>query len=210
MPQVIDGIILAAGKSERFGQPKVLQTFLGESFVTRIITHLRDVGVRNISLVLGYRAGEFISQIPQSGFPFIVINKQYESGQFSSLQAGVKTIGENISGVLMTLVDCPHISSQVYQSVYDVAQSNPEKVIIPTYQTQGGHPIYLPKPILGKITQASATDNLRDLLRQEQNKIHRIELNEPGLIRDIDTPEDLFALEQLYSKSLMKSHLSEE
>ncbi len=199
LPQ-IDAVILAAGKSERFGQPKVLQTFLGEPFVSRIIHRLRDSGVRNVSLVLGHNAGEYIPQIPQSGFPYIVINKNYELGQFASLQVGINSVNNNIDGVMLTLIDCPHISSEAYQMVMSESTNYPEKIIIPTYQSKGGHPVYLPAWFFPKIRNADPSDNLRNLFRDHHSSIHRFEVPDEGITQDIDTPEDLAKLERMVTK----------
>mgnify|MGYP006301433061 CR=1 FL=1 len=201
MLPVIDAIILAAGKSERFGRPKVLQTFLGEPFVTRIITNLREAGVRNVSLVMGYKAGEYIRQLPQSGFPYIVINSNYEKGQFSSLQVGLESVNENADGVIMTLVDCPHLPLKVYKDLVDAACAHPDKVIIPTYQSKGGHPIFLPGILFDEILGSDPDENLRDLLTRHPGLIYRHPVKEPGITMDIDTPEDLVRLEKIYGRS---------
>jgi len=195
----IDAVILAAGKSERFGQPKVLHSFLGEPFVSRIIDGFRQAGVRNISLVLGHNAGEYLRRIPQSGFPYIVINKDYELGQFSSLQVGIRSINNNADGALMTLIDCPHILDTTYDTVVKEAIENPEQIIIPSFKSRGGHPVYLPKWFFSKILDAPPTENLRRLFDDHHTAIHRCEVSDKGITMDIDTLDDLEQLEKLFA-----------
>lgn len=199
MPPKFDAVILAAGKSERFGQPKVLHSFLGEPFVSRIIDGFRQAGVRNVSLVLGYNAGEYFRRIPQSGFPYIVINKEYELGQFSSLQVGIQSINTDADGTLMTLIDCPHILNTTYEAVVEQAIEHPENIIIPSFKSSGGHPVYLPKWFFSKILDAPPSENLRRLFDEYHTDIHRCEVSDKGITMDIDTLDDLEQLEQLFA-----------
>lgn len=195
----IDAVILAAGKSERFGQPKVLHSFLGEPFVSRIIKGFRQAGVRNITLVLGHNAGEYIREIPQSGFPYIVINRDYELGQFSSLQAGIRSINKDADGILMTLIDCPHILDTTYDTVVKKAIEFPENIVIPSFNSRGGHPVYLPKWFFSKIMEAPPSGNLRHLFDNHTASIQRCEVSDKGITMDIDTFDDLKQLEKLFA-----------
>ena len=199
MPNNIAGIILAAGKSTRFGAPKVLQSFLGTSFVTCIANALRYSGIENIRLVLGHKFEEISPQIPNRDSFKIVKNRDYELGQFSSLQAGIRDLSTNVAGIVMCLVDHPHLSPETYQTVTNAARQNPDSIVIPTYQNRGGHPVYIPGSLFPQITDANpAKTTLRDIFGQHRDQINRVPVNEPGIRWDIDTPEDLRRIEAEY------------
>jgi len=188
-------LILAAGKSARFGAPKVLQVYRGVPFLARITPFLRNAGVEEITLVLGHEAEKLMPRIPQTENVRFVVNKKYEDGQFSSLQAGILSLDFEVSGVLMCLIDQPHLQQATYAVIVKRALALPEKIILPRYKSRGGHPVYLPRWIFSEITAQLSTATLRDLFSRFQEQIVRVDVDDPGIREDIDTPEDLRRLE---------------
>jgi CTP:molybdopterin cytidylyltransferase MocA len=195
----IGAIILAAGKSKRFGAPKVLQTFLGKPFTRCIIDNLIASGLSDeIVLVLGHNATEFSEKLPDLKPARVITNKNYEKGQFSSIQCGLRSLAETVDGVLMSLIDQPHIQRKTYQQVIQQAHLRQNHIIIPTYSLHGGHPIYLPKQLFKPILTEKVSSNLRNVLREHTKQIFRIEVEDSGVLRDTDYPEDLKRNESLY------------
>ncbi len=113
----LSAIILAAGRSQRFGAPKVLQRFNGIPFLTKIKNNLQQAGLGEMILVLGHQARELIPGLPEAEDFKIVINERYDLGQLSSLQAGLKKVNPHAQGVMMCLVDQPHVPCSVYQAL---------------------------------------------------------------------------------------------
>jgi len=208
-------VILAAGKSERMGAPKVLQSFLGESFLSRIAAALRAAGVERIVLVLGHQAAQLQTQLPSVVGLQVVTNHDYEAGQFSSLQAGMRALPPQCAGTLLCLIDQPHLFASTYQQILSSARSAPTQVVIPIYNCHRGHPLYLPARLFAEILQANAADSLsrlcsisrlrsiklRNILAQKPEQITTVAVADPGILEDIDTPADLHRLEQLYPLS---------
>ncbi|MBD3276349.1 MAG: NTP transferase domain-containing protein [Candidatus Marinimicrobia bacterium] len=197
----VGAIILAAGKSERFGSPKVLQSFLEQPYTIRILNNLQSAGISsdNVVLILGHKFEEFRPQLPDLGSTKIIDNLNYELGQFSSIRAGIAEHTETaVQGVLMCLVDQPHLLPETFQAVLDAAQDNPEKIIIPTYQDRGGHPVFIPEYLFQVILDHSDVNTLRDVFNQHRESIKRISVDDPGLLKDTDYPEDLEDMESLY------------
>jgi molybdenum cofactor cytidylyltransferase len=189
-------VILAGGKSTRFGAPKVLQSFRDTPFLLCITRPLLQAGVENITLVLGHQAEQLISAVPEVEKLQIIINKNYEAGQFSSIQAGMKGVPDSLAGILLCLIDQPHIRPATYRTVLDEARRVAKKVWIPTYRSKQGHPVYLPGWLLAEIKRQPASISLRDLLFRFANEIEKVEVNDPGILEDMDTPEDLQRLEK--------------
>ncbi|MBS1271240.1 MAG: Bifunctional IPC transferase and DIPP synthase [Candidatus Marinimicrobia bacterium] len=122
----IAGIILAAGKSSRFGAPKVLQSFLGTPFILRISDALQSAGIPDILLVLGHEFEQLFPKVPSKDSFQIVENPDYELGQFSSLQASIRSLPADVAGTVMCLVDHPHISVGTYRTVVTAARQDPD------------------------------------------------------------------------------------
>lgn len=194
-------IVLAAGRSERFGAPKVLQSFKGIPFLTRIRKHLQVVGIFKIVLVLGHQADDLVEQLPEKEHFKIVVNENYQLGQMSSLQKGLQAIQTSVKGVLMCLVDQPHVSLSVYQQLLQTAVQHHNQFLIPEFKGRGGHPIIIPADFFQEILDTDARKfTLKDVLRLNHEFVRRVNVNDSSILEDIDTKEMLKLLEKKYSK----------
>ncbi len=195
----MSAMILAGGESRRFGAPKVLQSFCDAPFLSRIVDALVASGLQQIHLVLGHKAEKFRRKLPATKPLHIVKNRDYKYGQFSSIQTGVKALDDQTLGVLSCLIDQPHILPYTYHAVIMNACSSPKNIIIPTYESRGGHPVYIPRALFSEIIASPPSSTLREIFDTHSDKILRVEINDPGLIEDIDTRNDLRRIETLYA-----------
>jgi molybdenum cofactor cytidylyltransferase len=85
------GLILAAGESSRMGRDKALLPFRGRTFLEAIVHTLRTAGIEGIAVVLGHHAEE-IQRAARLDKVETVVNPDYQLGQTSSLQAGLKAV----------------------------------------------------------------------------------------------------------------------
>ena len=194
----IGAVILSGGRSRRFGAPKILQRFLGENFLLRIYRNLADARFSPRILVLGFQAEELRTRLKIPADLILAVNPRPERGQFSSIQTGLAQLAENGAqpvGALICLVDQPHLSARTYLEMRSLAEEHPERAIVPTYGGRGGHPVYLPSRLFPVTLQAPENTTLRDILRRPDARTLRAELPDPGILEDIDTPEDLARLE---------------
>lgn len=196
----LGALILAGGKSERFGAPKVLQSFRGELFLVRIVNALVEAGSKKIFLVLGPQAQQHCARLPQFNSVTVVCNENYHYGQFSSVQAGVRASGEDpVSGILLCLIDQPQIRPETFSTLVQAARQNPQHILIPSYQNRNGHPIYLPRWLFPTILAAPITANLRQILSCHVEAMIKVPVADAGILADIDTPADLDRLEKIDS-----------
>ena len=84
----VAGLILAAGKSERMGRPKLMLDFHGKTFLEHIFEEASQSALTEVKVVLGHNAERVQSQFPSLEGKWIV-NPDYERGQLSSIQCGL-------------------------------------------------------------------------------------------------------------------------
>ena len=198
----IGAVILAAGKSERFGAPKIFQSFLGVPFFTRITDCLREAGIQKVVLVLGHKAEIFMPQLSCLEHLQVVINTRHGEGQFSSVQAGIGAGDASVAGVLLCLIDQPHLTADLYRALVQKALLFPTKIIIPSYDSRGGRPVHIPRRLFAEILAEPSTSTLRTVIQRYPRDILKMAVDEPGILEDIDTREDLVRLEKKIHKSL--------
>jgi molybdenum cofactor cytidylyltransferase len=180
------GCILSAGLSRRMGSPKALLTIEGETFLERIVRLMREAGISDIWVV--YHQKEIREKGPE-GINWIY-NGEPEKGQLHSLRLFVKTILEKDSpGFVMTPVDHPLVTVKTYQKL--VEKVGLGKILIPTYKKRRGHPTFFPKSTYRDLLDAPLEIGARYVIRKRKELVLEIPVDDPGILVDIDTPQDL-------------------
>lgn len=186
----IAGLILAAGEGRRIGKTKSLLEINGVSFLQMVADNLKRSGCVTITVVCGSDADEVRKEARQIPIDCI-FNKNWQLGQYSSLRAGLKSLSQDISGVLVTLVDHPFVLPETYKKLMDAFVKSPHSIVKPVYDSRSGHPIVIPQDIIDEIKQSSDKLTLRDVLSKYEDRIMRITVDDPGILKDIDTLQDL-------------------
>lgn len=180
-------VVLAAGKSSRFGSLKQLQEFAGISLVGAAVRLAEDTcGPRSI-LVTGNRWKTVSAACsPLSGF--MVVNTEYEKGISSSISAGVRCISDTADGVLLMLADQPLITKQHLQDLVDAFRDSPDSIVASAYAGTSGPPIIFPRSKFAELMALSGDQGARSVLKSAQG-VRLISFEDAAL--DIDRPGDL-------------------
>lgn len=186
----VSAIILAAGQSTRMGYPKALAQFDGRSFLRTVMMHFEQAGVKDLMVVLGHESGRITQELSleETGF---VINDNYEMGQFSSFQTGVRALPKDVTGVFLALVDQPQIGAEVIRTVRASFSAKPERIVLPTYRGRRGHPTLFPCRLFEEIRAAPPTISARDILAAHQGDILEVDVPDESILWNINTERDL-------------------
>jgi CTP:molybdopterin cytidylyltransferase MocA len=188
--EVLSGIVLAAGKSKRMdGYIKALLPVHGESFLERIVRSMSSVHVDEILVVLGCRHGEIERAVNLKDAQF-VINSEWRKGQLSSLRAGVQRLSSGSRGIIFTPVDHPLVEISTYERLIDTWRREEGRIVIPTYRGRKGHPALFPERVFNKILHEELPGGARDIIYQEKERTVFLSVDDPGVVFDIDTPDD--------------------
>ncbi len=190
---MISAIILAAGESSRFGEPKVLYKINNKSFLELILENILKIkDINEIILVLGYNFNEIVKKINKSKNIRIVENKNYKNGQLSSFQTGIKNIRRDNKGIFMILVDYPFVKYETYKKMIDTfKEKNYQNIVIPTYNNKKGHPVIFPFKLIKEILNAPLNEGARYVVNKYKNLIKLIETDDKYILKDIDYKKDL-------------------
>ncbi|THV35600.1 nucleotidyltransferase family protein [Glycomyces buryatensis] len=185
------GLVLAAGAGRRFGQPKALVEYDGRSLLDRAVATLREGGCRQVLAVLGAQAEQAMGAAKEPFTP--VLNRRWGQGMSTSLQAGLAAIPERYDGVVVTLVDLPHIRPEAVRRLIAAADDGAE-LAAATYDGERGHPMFFSRKHFDGIAADAAGDRgARNYLAAKAALVREVPC--PGDAGDIDTPADLTALE---------------
>ncbi|MFZ3208991.1 MAG: nucleotidyltransferase family protein [Geobacteraceae bacterium] len=182
----VAAILLAAGKSRRMGSCKQLLP-LGESTViVRCIMALVTGGVGEIVVVVS-EEGNDVAEAVRSYPVRIVANPECDGDMASSVRTGRDALTKEAGGVIVSLCDYPLVSANTITSLIVQHGESPGSIITPCHQGRRGHPLLVPRDLLDDMGKSQT---LRDLLRSAPDRIRHLSVDDPGVLLDMDTPEE--------------------
>jgi molybdenum cofactor cytidylyltransferase len=186
---MIAAIILSAGKSERMGSPKALLQYRGQSFLATILAEVASARIMPVIVVAGHHYDEISQAFPNVQ---IVFNPNYEQGMSTSVQAGIRALPAGLAGVAIFLVDHPLVDRQAIELL--VARLNPGHIIVPVHDGRRGHPVIFAADLFGEILSLSPDQGLNTVVRRQPERVVEVLVQNAGVLRDIDTPEQFARL----------------
>jgi molybdenum cofactor cytidylyltransferase len=202
-------LILAAGESRRMGSPKALLPYAGASFLDTLIA-LVAPRCSPVVVVLGAAAGEIRASARRPAV--FVVNPEWRRGQTSSMQCGLRAVPPEAAGVLFTLVDHPAVAPATIDALLDRTWDRPSPFVacrpspnhdglgdgallrVPRYRGRRGHPIWFSRELIPEFLALPAGGAARDVVRRHAADTGFLDLDDAGIVADIDDPADYAAL----------------
>lgn len=185
-------ILLAADPSEHFGSSsKALAEISGNTVIQGMVDTLIQSSCEKIIVVLGAHAHQVISSIVIQDRISVVYNKDYFLGRTSSMQAGWREVEDVYKGVLFLPVDYPLVkASTIDKLIEHFRQKNQEPdVLVAAYQNKRGYPQVFHQRLKSKALALPTDEALNSLFALYPPET--IEINDPGIVKSFDTPQEL-------------------
>ena len=182
-------IIVAAGYSSRMKRFKPLLPLRGSTVLEQAVLNFQANGIRDIRVVVGHRANELLPVLEKLGVRAIV-NSDFPEGMFSSIRAGVKSLTSEVLGFFLLPVDNPIVNKQTLETLENTFFSTEYGIIYPSYQGERGHPPLISSRYVNEVQAWSQPGGMRALLEQYEHDALDVEVVDPGILLDMDTPED--------------------
>ena len=189
---MIPAIVLAAGLSTRMGRLKATLPLGSGTFLSRIIETLRSAGVDDVVVVVGHRADDVMASVARMDIAArFAMNPDYESGQFSSLVAGLDAVdAPGVSATLVTLVDVPLVTVATVRAVVDQYHRTHAPIVRPTRGTEHGHPVLIDRRVFGALRRADPSGGVKPVVRAYASPAGDFPVDDEGAFRDIDTVDE--------------------
>lgn len=184
---MIAAVVLAAGASTRMGEPKALLPARdGRRFVDAIAATARAGGCGAVVVVVGPPHGEAIrAALPPDAIA--AGNPDPSRGMLSSVQAGLAALPHDATAALIWPVDIPFVAPATVRAVVAAA---PDRIVVPTHDGRGGHPLYLPRGVFADVAALDPARGLKALLTARAGDVARLPVGDPAVLVDVDTPDD--------------------
>ena len=194
---MIGAIILAAGSSRRFGDDKRRSPLpSGQSMLEESIHKAASV-IDEVLVVLRFGDKDFEAELKQrinNDDVTYYCAPDSAQGMGHSLANGISKV-KNWDAALIFLGDMPFVQVETVESLlaeYEFRRQNGlQPIVVPVRNGDKGHPVLFSSAYFSEIAQLSGDSGARQVVEQHKDQLFGVEVMDPGVIRDIDTPEDL-------------------
>ncbi len=192
---MISSIILAAGLSSRMGELKPLLDWGGEPLLAYEIKQLKEAGVDEVVVVLGYRADDIHRRIGQLDCR-VMLNPLFYQGRAGSIRIGAKAVNRDATAILLQNVDQPRSADFLRQLI--AAHQEESAATIPASGGKHGHPVVVSGRLRNEMMTASDEQRgLDGVLKAHSGEIVETNMDDSCFI-DVNTPEEFEAAKRRF------------
>jgi molybdenum cofactor cytidylyltransferase len=188
------GVLLAAGRSTRMGRPKQLLSWPpnaadAKPLVAAAFDAISPVCDETV-VVVGYEADAVIAALGDREFGAVAVDGGAE--MIASVKAGLAVARgiDPTANVLLHPADHPEVRRETLDLLIQMADEQPGRAVMPTFGGAGGHPALIAAELAVDIVSYEGSGGLRQFWIDNADRCVRHEVNDPGVIFDLDTPID--------------------
>ena len=199
----IHAVILAGGQSKRMGtKNKLLVPINGKPMIALTVETIIASKASSVAAVTGFEHQKIQEAIKNSNIEFIH-NKNFQNGISSSVVTAIKSAPEDCSAILIGLGDMPKITVSHINKLIDAYNPLEGRAIcVPTWKGKRGNPVLWARRFFPEMLQLKGDFGAKELMGKYAELVVEVEMNDNGIVIDIDTPEALEAFRN-------KNHRSE-
>jgi molybdenum cofactor cytidylyltransferase len=185
------GILLAAGSGTRFGGDKLLAGLRGVGHDGAVgVAACRNLAAAIPEVIAVVRPGDTALAAALAGAGARVVEcGNAAAGMGASLACGVQASSAAL-GWIVALADMPWIRPDTIARVADALRSG-APLAAPFHAGERGHPVGFGRACLAELSALGADEGAKSVVTAHRNAMVRIEVDDPGVLRDVDTPRDL-------------------
>jgi molybdenum cofactor cytidylyltransferase len=186
----VGAIILAAGGSSRFGRPKQLLPFQGETLVRRAVRSASEGGCGWIAVVAGEERNLIEMELRET--PAVLVeNRDWQRGLGSSIRCGLSHLLSSRPGldaVVLIACDQPFVDARIIQSLIAQQETSGKPIVASSYANTLGVPALFARTCFDSLLALPDDSGAKALIESRSADVAQVEFEQGAL--DIDTPAD--------------------
>ncbi len=196
---MITALVLAAGRSQRMGSPKLLLTLGGQTLLRRVIAAARVSRCDDVLVVLGELARQ-VGQEARAAGVRTVLNPRYREGMGTSIAAGIEALAPSCDAAVVLLGDQPCVDADAINRLIDAYQATGKPLVASRYGNVVGVPALIARPLFAEAASLSGDIGARPLIVRHPELVAEVPLRSEASW-DVDTPEDLARLKKVLEEA---------
>lgn len=186
MTKPIGAIVLAAGFSTRFGSSKLLAPLReGKSVFQQTLERIAEAFPERFVVTRPELAEELQKQTPDTAIRSF---EHAERGMGATL-AFAATGLDDWSGCVVCLGDMPFIKPSTYRIIAE--QLAEASIVVPAFDGKAGNPVAFSSSYFTELARLAGDSGGRSLIQLHSQAVHRLPVDDPGILQDIDTQAQL-------------------
>ena len=187
-------ILLAAGSSQRMGNPKLLES-LGEKtvFETALANHLASRIPVVCAVVPGWIEGFAVLGRALGGDRVRFVEIAEPCSMAESLKAGWRCLKAEYKpdAVMISLADKPLVTARLIDLMLESYENSTMPICVPVHGGVRGHPVVIGRGLQDEVMGASGDMGARTVLAGHPDEIEEIDVGTDAVLVDVDSIEDL-------------------
>lgn len=184
-------IILAAGSSDRMGQPKQLLKVNGKTLIRHTVNEALAALPNTVFVVTGANENTVVADLSCCPGIHIIHNPDWQNGMSSSIRTGIAAslaAHPTIQGCLISVCDQPFITSGIFAQLISAHKKNPQSIIASAYQGVSGVPALFDRSYFSLLEELRGKEGAKKILSSLADHVLTVPFPRGNV--DLDTPED--------------------
>lgn len=187
---MISLIVLAAGKSTRMKENKLLLRLNGQTLIRHVVKTATRSNADEVIVVLGYEAEKVKQKLLRLQCK-LIMNENYLKGQSESVKVGMSAVSSRAEAVMVLPADVALVDEQSINTLIDEYRRSKSRIVIASHQHQSGHPILLDRTLFPEISEIGEdTLGLKAVINRHKAEVKYVEVGTDNVLIDIDTQEE--------------------
>ncbi len=185
---MIQAILLAAGSSDRFGKNKLMHPLTDGTPMALMAVRTLLAVVGEVTVVVRPEDGALNKALSAEDLILTLCGHSHR-GMGASLACGVRAT-EHADAWIIALADMPFIRPSTINAVYEALREG-APLVAPVYAGKRGHPVGIGSIFREQLLELQDDFGARKLLSRNKESLRPIEVDDPGILQDIDIPADI-------------------
>ena len=189
MRKFISGLILGAGASQRFGEPKQLLPFADTTLLGWVFNQTQRATRLDETIVVLGRSADEIRERVNFGDAKVVENLVFAEGCASSYRAGIAELDSQSDAIMIILGDQPGITPEIINSLAEEWRGDEAPIALCSYRGRKGHPMIFAQSMFDQLKDLHGDKAAWKLVDANSTAVQEVHLDLPSP-DNINTVED--------------------
>ncbi len=179
-------VLVAAGLSSRMKDFKPMLPFGGSTIAGHLVAILKGMGISPVIVVTGYRAEELERHLSHACVRFVRNERYKETEMFDSIKLGLTEAEADCDKIMLMPIDTPAIKPDTIRQVMMIDAG----IVRTVCRGEPGHPVLISAGMVRTVCAYEGNRGLRGAIEESGIPITNLEVEDEGIYRDVDTPEE--------------------
>lgn len=184
----VAGVVPAAGASSRMGTPKALLDVGGRSFVASAVASLLAGGCDPVVVVVGPGHHEAARRAREAGAQ-VMVNDDPGEGPITSVRIALSALAPSVEAIALLPVDHPTVAPSTVAALVHALRDSRAPLAIPVFLGRRGHPTLFARELFPALLDPTLIGGARGVVHARLPEAALVEVEDPGVVADVDTPE---------------------